>query len=159
MVEDGLITLAECVAPVDIYLDLQLADAGALFDFVGLHMERAYGVPAGLVARSLARREQIGSTAIGHGAAVPHARIGGIDRPHGLYARLKTPIEFGADDGRPVMEFVVLLVPAPANDQHLALLAEVSGKFTRPTFRSRLRGCASRLEAHRLLSAPARDVD
>jgi PTS system nitrogen regulatory IIA component len=151
MVEDKVVGLADCLSPEDICLDLQVAGTAELFDAVGRHMERVRGIPADLVARSLARRERIGSTGLGYGVAIPHARLSELDRPRGLYARLRAPIPFRAPDDKPVLDFLILLVPAPATDEHLVLLAEASQKFVGRQFRDRIRACASRVEAYRLL--------
>jgi PTS system nitrogen regulatory IIA component len=154
MVEDKVIALADCIRPEDICLDLQVSGTTELFDVIGRHMQRVRGIPADVVARSLTRRERIGSTGLGQGVAIPHARLAGLEQPRGLYARLKTPIAFHAPDDKPVLDFLVLLVPAPATDEHLVLLAEASQRFASREFRDRIRACTSRVEAYRLLCGP-----
>ena len=72
------------------------------------------GVPVDQVAPDLLKREDLGSTGIGGGVAIPHARLPDLQRPFGLFARLKQPIEFDAIDGQPVDIVFVLLLPAGA---------------------------------------------
>jgi PTS system nitrogen regulatory IIA component len=135
--------VARALQPHDVCLDLDVADKTQLFDAVGQHMERNYGLARELVATSLSRREQIGSTGLGRGVAIPHARINGLDRVHALYARLKSPIPFDARDGRPVADCLVLLVPAPATDEHLVMLAEATQLFSDRKFRANLHSCSN----------------
>ncbi len=71
-------------------------------------------------------REKLGSTGVGRGVAIPHARIEGIDSVKGLFVRLNTPIEFDSVDGRPVDLMFMLLAPIEAGADHLKALAKVS---------------------------------
>jgi PTS system nitrogen regulatory IIA component len=115
-------------------------------------MQREHGLAQDWVVMSLSRREQAGSTALGQGVAVPHARIKGLGRIWAMYARLKSPIPFGAADGEPVGDVLVLLVPAPATDEHLSLLAEAAGLFSDRDFREQLRASGDRREVVQLFA-------
>ena len=75
---------------------------------------RLYRLKAGEVLDALLSREEEGSTGLGAGVAVPHARIKGLDRARGIFIRLETPIPFEAVDDQPVDLMFVLLAPAPA---------------------------------------------
>jgi PTS system nitrogen regulatory IIA component len=131
--------IASFMGPQNVLLDLRVANKVELFDAVARHIERESGVPQHLIVHCLSRREQAGSTGLGEGLAIPHARIEGLARIQALYVRLKSPIPFGATDGRPVSDVLVLLVPYPASDEHLRLLAEASQMFSDPRFREHLR--------------------
>lgn len=97
------------------------------------------GLDPVIVFDALWRREQAGSTGIGHGVAIPHARVGAIDAPFTLYFRLRQPIPFAALDGADVRHLLVLLVPRDEADQaHLDLLARVAARFAEAGFRRRL---------------------
>jgi PTS system nitrogen regulatory IIA component len=87
---------------------------------------------------AFARREQVGSTGLGYGIAIPHARITGISEPIVLIVRTKSAIEFHAPDRKPVSVLFVILVPEHAHDEHLKILATVSEMFSNKTFRDRL---------------------
>jgi PTS system nitrogen regulatory IIA component len=137
----------------DICLDMDVSNKRALFEEIGRHMEREHGLRWDRVAQSLARREQIGSTGLGQGVAIPHARVAGLARVRALYVRLKSPIQFDAPDDEPVSDVLVLLVPAPATDEHLSLLAEAMQLFSDQRFRTRLHACTEGKEIARLFSA------
>ena len=100
---------------------------------------RRHNIDHAPILRALWRREQIGSTGLGYGIAVPHARIAGLDEPIVLLLRTKRPIVFGAPDHQPVSILFVILVPEHANDEHLQILAGVSSMFSNEAFRLRLR--------------------
>ncbi len=91
------------------------------------------------ICASLREREQLASTAIGHGVAVPHARIDGIDASRAAFLRLAQPVDFNAADGEPVDLVLVLAVPAHYLQQHLNLLAELAEMFADPGYRAELR--------------------
>jgi nitrogen PTS system EIIA component len=74
----------------------------------------------------LLERERLGSTGIGGGIAIPHGRLAGIDKPHGLFARLAHPVDFDSIDERPVDVVFLLVAPESAGADHLKALARVS---------------------------------
>lgn len=86
---------------------------------------------------SLCEREALGSTAIGHGIAIPHGRCAALGAPRGALIRLQTPIDFGAAE--PVDLLFAMAVPGHYTDQHLMLLSELAERFSDPDFRQALR--------------------
>lgn len=125
-----MISIADILLPEDILLDLNVNGAAALFDEVGRNMQHWHGLPRVLVAEAL-----------GQGVAIPHGRLARLRQPHAAYVRPRRPLPFGAPDGKPVSDFIVLLVPERATDVHLGILAGVSGLFTDPRFREALHAC------------------
>lgn len=91
------------------------------------------------IADGLRERERLASTAIGHGVAIPHARIDGCERARGAFLRLSLPVDFGAADGQPVDLVLAMAVPRDAMQGHLELLAEVAERFSQEHFRIHLR--------------------
>jgi nitrogen PTS system EIIA component len=126
--------------PKEIALYLDLRDKHRALEVASALMERSLGLNGGLVLRSLLRREEAGSTALGTCVAIPHARVPGIERPVTVFLRAEIPIPFDAPDRKPVSDFLVILVPADgATDEHLRLLALVAEMFSDRAFRARLR--------------------
>ena len=76
--------------------------------------------------RALQDRETLGPTGVGHGVALPHARIAGLDEVKAAFIRLEKPIDFSAVDRQPVDLFFCLLAPENAGVEHLKALALVS---------------------------------
>jgi len=84
-------------------------------------------------------RERLGSTGVGTGVALPHARLDGIDQVYAVFARLETAIDYDAIDERPVDLVTLLLAPSDAGGAHLRALAKVSRALRRQDMRQRLR--------------------
>jgi nitrogen PTS system EIIA component len=91
------------------------------------------------ILNSLASREKLGSTGLGHGVAIPHGRMAGISASVGAFIRLKHPVDYETHDGQPVDLIFGLLVPQNANADHLHHLAAIAEKFSDDTFCSQVR--------------------
>ncbi|MBK1617684.1 PTS sugar transporter subunit IIA [Lamprobacter modestohalophilus] len=95
--------------------------------------------PPASVFDLLNERERLGSTGLGEGIALPHARIEGIDNAVGAFVQLSEGVSFDAPDDQPVDLAFGLLVPQEATDAHLNLLAQLAERFSDPQLRSALR--------------------
>ena len=117
---------------------------------------RNFGLDADEVVEALVEREQAGSTGVGHGVAVPHARIEGLSRMRGIFLRLEHPIAFGAVDDQPVDLIFALLSPAQGGVEHLRSLARVSRVLRQGDLREQLRQARTADAIHILLAQEAR---
>ena len=118
------------------------------------------GLNPGEILASLVERERLGSTGFGHGVAIPHGKIEGLNRIYGLFARLSEPLDYKAIDGGKVDLVFLLLSPPDAGADHLKALASVISRATRhmPTL-EKMRGARSRdALAAVLLGADERDA-
>jgi PTS system nitrogen regulatory IIA component len=112
---------------------------------------RNFGLDAGVVLDALTERELAGSTGVGHGVAVPHARLKGLERMRGVFVRLETPIEFEAVDDQPVDLLFALFAPKDAGADHLRALARVSRLLRQGELREQLRKARTADAVHALL--------
>lgn len=142
-------TIARLLRLENILLDVDVSNKRQLFDEIGRHMARAHAMRPEWVTLILSRREQAGSTGLGEGFAIPHARVPDLDRIYLLYVRVKSPIPFAAPDGKPVSDILVLLVPGPASEEHLRILADATQMFSDHEFRESLRSCQDAPEVKR----------
>jgi PTS system nitrogen regulatory IIA component len=131
--------IAELILPEQVLADLKAADKGQVLREIGRRAATALGIEARTVVDALAAREEMGSTGVGLGIAIPHARVPGIARPFGLFARLARPVDFAAIDGKPVDLVFLLLTPASGNTDHLASLACVARRLRDPNVAGALR--------------------
>jgi PTS system nitrogen regulatory IIA component len=90
------------------------------------------------LAAGLRERESFGSTAIGHGVAIPHCRSGAMTA-NAAFLRLSPPVDFGALDGAPVDLVFAMGVPVGSAQQHLDTLSELAARFADAEFRDALR--------------------
>ena len=101
---------------------------------------RNFALDAGRVLDALTERELAGSTGVGHGVAVPHARLDGIARLRGVFVRLDQPVEFEAVDEQPVdLIFAIFAPQGAAGVEHLRTLARVSRLLRQAELREQLR--------------------
>jgi PTS system nitrogen regulatory IIA component len=85
-----------------------------------------YGLPAAETVDALQERESLGPTGVGHGVALPHARLHGIDKVIGVFMRLEKPLDFDSVDRQPVDLIFALFAPKDSGVDHLKALALVS---------------------------------
>jgi PTS system nitrogen regulatory IIA component len=111
----------------------------------------------GAILAALLRRERLGSTGIGHGVAVPHARLDGIAEPAAMLTALEGPVWFGAPDDEPVDLLLTLLWPKGDVASFLPTLASFCRQLRQPDLRARLRASATPAEARVWLGLHERD--
>lgn len=112
---------------------------------------RNFGLDAGAALDALVEREAAGSTGVGHGVAVPHARMEGLERIRGVFVRLDQPVEFESVDDRPVDLIFALFAPAESSTEHLRSLARVSRMLRQGDLREQLRQARTPDAIHALL--------
>ena len=131
--------ISDILAPEDVVLDLRAQDKRRLIDEIARLGAKAAGLEASTVAEALNARERLGSTGMGSGIALPHARLASLTRPFGMFLRLRAPVDFDAIDGRRVDLVFVLLLPAQSQGEHLNALACVARKLRDEDVRTALR--------------------
>ena len=112
---------------------------------------RNFGLDAATILEALSEREAAGSTGVGYGVAVPHARLAGLDRMRGVFVRLDQPVEFESVDEQPVDLIFALLAPPNASSEHLRALARVSRMLRQGDLREHLRQARTPDAIHALL--------
>ncbi|MFN3208154.1 MAG: PTS sugar transporter subunit IIA [Roseovarius sp.] len=106
---------------------------------LGSIAESVYHLDPTKVVDALIERENLGPTGVGHGVALPHARLGGIDTVVGALVLLDTPIDFSSVDRQPVDLAFALFAPEDAGVEHLKALALVSRTLRDPAVCAKLR--------------------
>lgn len=94
------------------------------------------------ISASLRAREQLGSTGIGYGVAIPHGRTDAFDQARGAFLRLREPVDFDSSDQQPVDLVFAMAVPRHFTQQHLQTLSELAEQFAEEDFRTALRDAA-----------------
>lgn len=117
--------------------------------------QRVLHVPARLVLDAVMDREKLGSTGIGNGVAIPHARTPLVDRTCAVFARLKQPVDFEAIDNLPADLIFLLLAPDDEGADHLRALARISRLLRREDIRQQLRMAPDTEALHMILTSEA----
>jgi len=124
-----------------VVVDLHVGSQKQLFQDIATRLISAHGLDLACrdIVSAAVERERLGSTGVGNGVALPHARIEGLDRVVAGFARLSEPMDFDSVDERPVDLVAFLLAPSDAAGAHLRALARISRQLRREDNRSRLR--------------------
>lgn len=124
-----------------------------LFQDIGDLAFAVYGLDAGRTVDALLERESLGPTGVGHGVALPHARLDGLEHVTGVFVMLERPIDFGAVDRQPVDIAFALFAPEAAGVDHLKALALVSRTLREPSICAKLRANPDAATLHAILTA------
>jgi PTS system nitrogen regulatory IIA component len=143
--------ISDLLSPTDVMIDVRTSNKRLLLQEFAAKAADSLGLPVDQVAPYLLKREELGSTGIGHGVAIPHARLPDLQRPYGLLAKLKQPIEFDAIDGQAVDIVFVLLLPAAADNGQLGALALVARTLRPPENLARIRSAKTTSELYSAL--------
>ncbi len=109
-------------------------------------------VPSREIFDALLQRERLGSTGVGHGIAVPHAKLPKVPAIFAVFARLDRPIDFESMDGIPVDLIFLLIAPESAGADHLKALARIARMVRDPTLTAKLRATRDAKALYALLT-------
>jgi len=145
----------DLIDPERVIATLHVSDKPQLLLELSQRAARLLAMDPHLILKALRSREALGSTGVGQGIALPHARVDGLERFFGLFARLERAINFDAIDGRPVDLVFLLLTPGRAGNDHLTALASVSRRLRDREVAAQLRAAKSGPELYDILTRPA----
>src|ERR1700759_4752568 len=141
-------TLSDFLLAFHVVLQTGAADSRQLLHELSQRAAACLGLDEAAIVAALLKREELGSTGMGNGGAIPHARLELVNKPFGLLVRLDQPVDFNAIDGRPVDLVFILLLPATGEGEHLGALALVARKLRVQDVLMKLRQGKSALELH-----------
>lgn len=118
--------VAKLLKPEAVKVVTSASSKKRLMQDIGELVENAYGFDAGVVVDALMTREALGPTGVGHGVALPHARLSGLEEVVGAFILLDRPIDFSSVDRQPVDVAFALFAPEDAGVEHLKALALVA---------------------------------
>ncbi len=121
--------ISEFLSPDETLINIRASDKEKLLAELARKLASKVKLSEHEILSGLLKREELGSTGMGNGVAIPHARFQAIKKPFGIIVRLKQPIDFEAIDGQPVDIVFVLLLPSSAEREQLGALACVARKL------------------------------
>ena len=130
--------ISTLLKPEYVLLDLDARSKNELFGEIANRLAVTLDLTPKDITKSLVKREQLGSTGLGQGVAIPHGRIKQLKQAAGVFVRTHTAVPFDAPDNEPVRLLFMLLVPEHATDLHLQILSELAQLFSNRTLRERL---------------------
>jgi len=146
--------IADFLASADVRIDVASTDKKKLLSELARNAGTKLDIADDAIVAALLKREAFGSTGVGGGVAIPHARFQHAKEPFGALARLKKPIEYDAVDGKPVdIVFLLLLPEGAGGEQQLGALASIARKLRNPTVTAALRRARNSMDMYRILTA------
>ena len=146
--------LTDLVSEESIVASLHATSKKQALQDLAARAETLTGIPQRQIYDALIERERLGSTGVGNGIAIPHAKLAGLKHLVGLFARLNTAIDFDSIDEQPVDLIFLLLAPTSAGADHLKALARVSRLFRNHAICDKLRGSHDASAMYALLTEP-----
>jgi PTS system nitrogen regulatory IIA component len=144
--------IKDFLAASDVAIDVRASDKASVLKDLATRVASVLGLSAEAVSSEIEKRDELGSTGIGSGVSIPHARFRDVKKPFGLLVRLKQPIEFDAVDGQPVDIVFLLMLPAASQLDQLNALAAVARKLRDPEVLRKLRTATSGTEFYRAVT-------
>ena len=135
----------------DVMTDVIASDKARLLQELSARAALGTGLDPVSISAAILKREELGSTGLGAGVAIPHAIVPGLSRPFGILARLKRALDFAAIDEQPVDIVFLLLLPHSPGSEQLSALAAVARKLRNPAIVLKLRKARNKLEAYQAL--------
>jgi len=124
--------ISDFLRAADVSADVAASDKQKLLSDLAHKASSSVDIPPDRILSELSKREDLGSTGVGGGVALPHARFHQIYKPFGILLRLKKPIDFDAVDGKPVDTVCLLLLPETQAGDQLGALACIARKLRDP---------------------------
>jgi PTS system nitrogen regulatory IIA component len=136
---------------VDTVVDLAVPDKRALLRDLAHRLVPLLKVDDADVFNALLKREELGSTGVGNGVAIPHVRLEQVKEPFGIMVRLKRPIDFNAVDGKLVDLVCLLLLSNENAEVQLSALAGVARRLRIPEVLAQLRRAPNRVVLYNVM--------
>lgn len=143
--------ISRLLKPEAIKVAGNLTSKKRLFHDLGELAAAAYGLDMSAAVDALQERETLGSTGVGQGVALPHARLEGPDSVRGVFLRLERPLSYGSVDRQPVDLVFALFAPVESGVEHLKALALVSRTMRDSRICAKLRANADPATLHAIL--------
>lgn len=146
--------LADILSQQSIIACAKVASKRQLLQLLADRAAELTGLDSQTIFETLQNREQLGSTGLGNGIAIPHGKIKGLSGVAALFVRLAQPIDFDAVDDQPVDLVVMLLAPEGSGADHLKALSRVARLLRADGIVDRLRATKDEAKLRDILTAP-----
>ena len=145
--------LQELISPERIQFSMPVTSKKRLLEQLStlMHVDEP-GLDKYAAFQSLLDRERLGSTGIGHGVALPHGRLKGLDKAIGAFATLEQEVDYDSIDHEPIKMVFALLVPEQATEDHLQLLAIIATVLNDDKTRAKILSAKNKEEIYQYLT-------
>ena len=146
-------TISALLSPQGIFLDTEITSKKKLLELIANIVADRTQLSESAIYNNLLNRERLGSTGLGQGFAVPHARLENLDHTMGFLFRLNDAVNFESPDNQPVDLVFTIIIPEQATEEHLIILSSLAGIFSRPEVCEAIRSAASKEEIAQIIES------
>ena len=146
-------TISALLSPQRIFLDTEISSKKKLLELIANIAADQTRLPESTIYANLLNRERLGSTGLGQGFAVPHARLEHLDKTLGCFFRLKEAVNFEAPDNQPVDLVFTIIIPDQATEEHLLILSSLASIFSRAEICDAIRHAGSKEEIAEIIES------
>ncbi|MCP4389728.1 MAG: PTS transporter subunit EIIA [Gammaproteobacteria bacterium] len=146
-------TVSALLSPQTIFLDTEISSKKKLLELIANIVADQTKLSESSIYNNLLNRERLGSTGLGQGFAVPHARLNDLDKTRACFFRLKEAVNFEAPDNLPVDLVFTIIIPQEATEEHLLILSSLARIFSREEICDAIRNAASKDEIAQIIQS------
>ena len=141
--------ISQYIETENIILDLKSKSKKNLLEFIAMKMSKDNNVEKDIIFEKLYEREKLGTTGLGKGIAIPHARIPNTKEPKIIIVKLDTPLNYESIDGNDIDIVFALIVPEKEDNLHIDLLSNIASMLEDKSFLLYIRNSTSKEEIKR----------
>lgn len=146
-------TITALLSPERIFINAKITSKKRLLEFIAEQISNQFEINQATLFSNLLDRERLGSTGLGKGFAVPHARLANLKEAVGLFIKLDHPVNFEALDKQPVDLVFAIIIPEEATDQHLQILSALARVFSQAEVCDAIRSANASEEVVKLIDS------
>jgi len=146
-------TVSALLSPQTIFLDTEISSKKKLLQLIANIVTDRTKLSESMIYNNLLNRERLGSTGLGQGFAVPHARLKDLDKTMACFFRLKEAVNFEAPDNQPVDLVFSIIIPEEATEEHLLILSSLARMFSREEVCDAIRNATSKDEIAQIIQS------
>ena len=146
-------TISALLSPQNIFIDTEVTSKKKLLELIANIVADRTELSQSVIYNNLLNRERLGSTGLGRGFAVPHARVADLETTGGFFFRLVEPVNFDSPDDQPVDLVFTIVIPQEATEEHLLILSSLAKIFSQEEVCQAIRGAASRDEIRKIIQS------
>jgi PTS system nitrogen regulatory IIA component len=146
-------TISALLSPERIFIDTEISSKKRLLEFIANTVATQFQLSQPTLYSNLLDRERLGSTGLGKGFAIPHARLVNLDKTIACFIRLDEPVNYEAPDNEPVDLVFTIIIPENATDEHLQILSSLAKIFSQSDVCDAIRKADSGDEVARIIDS------
>ena len=146
-------TISALLSPQKIFIDTEVTSKKKLLELIANIVADRSQLGQSIIYNNLLNRERLGSTGLGRGFAVPHARVPDLDKTVGCFFRLSEPVNFDSPDNLPVDLVFTIVIPQEATEEHLLILSALAKIFSQEEVCEAIRKAATKEEIETIIRA------